>query len=364
MKSLKPIIALSITCLFISSVTADISEYFLRDPYDQLDLFRRSKLASRREKSSDNTENTDKDKKETEELDDDELVEDYLDYLLDVGALPSSEDQKADQESKDQEDQETKKLRPRKGPYEVGDDVLAAVKQPYNNNRRMGSYKKKPQRGAGNFKQQQQQIRDNIALESNSAPAAAVIRRRSKPQYAKPQMLRRSDEAKKQAFHKKKQGPGSQSSRDLPGLENVERLIPSSLKTVIEDSGKRIVKAVMQPIQTVTSSRPRNTHIKETTFSSKMESWLQPYRTYFGYMAPTFAPAHITTFLVTQWVSTIAITFAWITVGYMYNTMVTGRSNEGRSSQEPWEYLVPDSDTVSTVLHDLSEAAQRWHDEL
>ena len=359
MKSL-PIIALSITCLFIGSVTADISEYFLRDPYDQLDLFRRSKLASRRqsggEKSTDNTEIDDK--KEEEELDDDELVEDYLDYLLDVGALPS-EDQKAE-ESKAKEE-ESKKLRPRKGPYEVGDDVLAAVKQPYNN-RRMGSYKKKPQRGGGNFKQQQQ-IRDNIALESSvsSAAPAAVIRRRSKPQYAKPQMLRRSDEAKK-PFHKK-QGPPS-SSRDLPGLENVERLIPSSLKTVIEDSGKRIVKAVMQPIQTVTNSRPRNTHIKETTFSSKMESWLQPYRTYFGYMAPTFAPAHITTFLVTQWVSTIAITFAWITVGYMYNTMVTGRSNEGRSSQEPWEYLVPDSDTVSTVLHDLSEAAQRWHDEL
>ena len=129
-------------------------------------------------------------------------------------------------------------------------------------------------------------------------------------------------------------------------------------KTVIEDSGKRIVKAVMQPINSI----PRNTHIKETSFSSKMESWLQPYRSYFGYMAPTFAPAHITSFLVTQWVSTIAITIAWITVGYMWQSM-TGRSSEGRSI-EPWESLVPDSGTMAVVLQDLSDAAQRWHDEL
>ena len=37
--------------------------------------------------------------------------------------------------------------------------------------------------------------------------------------------------------------PREDPAKTLPGLENVERLIPSSLKTVIEDSGKRIVKA-------------------------------------------------------------------------------------------------------------------------
>ena len=324
-------------------VSADISEFFLRDPYDQLDLFRRSKPASQSEKAKEAS---------ADPEDDDELVEDYLDYLMDVGALPSTDKEETEEKEKKQEE-ETKKLRPRKGPYEVGDDVLAAVKQPFTPNRRMSNYKKKQSSrriASGNH------IQDNIALES-SMP---VVRRR-KPQYSQqpqPPMRRRSDEIKKPVMSQKL-GKGQ---ADLPGLENVERLIPSSLKTVIEDSGKRIVKAVMKPINA--ASRPRNTHIKETSFSSKMESWLQPYRTYFGYMAPTFAPAHITTFLVTQWVSTIAITFAWITVGYMYNTMIAGRSSEGRSSQEPWEYLVPDSDTVSTVLRDLSDAAQRWHDEL
>ena len=335
--------------LVLSSVlvSADISEFFLRDPYDQLDLFRRSKPASQSEKGKEVS---------TDPEDDDELVEDYLDYLMDVGALPSTDkDETEEKEKKSKEEEETKKLRPRKGPYEVGDDVLAAVKQPFTPNRRMSSYKKKQSSrriASGNH------IQDNIALES-SMPVPV---RRRKPQYAQPQppMRRRSDEIKKPVMSHQKSAQGQ---ADLPGLENVERLIPSSLKTVIEDSGKRIVKAVMKPINA--ASRPRNTHIKETSFSSKMESWLQPYRTYFGYMAPTFAPAHITTFLVTQWVSTIAITFAWITVGYMYNTMIAGRrSNEGRSSQEPWEYLVPDSDTVSTVLRDLSDAAQRWHDEL
>ena len=146
----------------------------------------------------------------------------------------------------------------------------------------------------------------------------------------------------------------------MPGLENVERLIPSSLKTVIQDSGKRIVKAVMQP---VVNNVPRHTQIRESSFTSQMESWISPYRSYFGYMAPTFAPDHITSYLVAQWVSTVAITVAWVTVGYMYQTM-TGRSSEGRSNPEPWESLVPNSDTVASVLYDLSVTAQRWHDEL
>ena len=118
--------------------------------------------------------------------------------------------------------------------------------------------------------------------------------------------------------------------------------------------------AVMQPI---VNNVPRHTQIRESSFTSKMGEFMQPYRTYFGYMAPTFAPDHITSYLVAQWVSTVAITVAWVSVGYMYQTM-TGRSSEGRSNPEIWEYLVPDSGTVATVLHDLSETAQRWHDEL
>ena len=43
-----------------------------------------------------------------------------------------------------------------------------------------------------------------------------------------------------------------------------------------------------------------------------------------------------------------AITIAWISVGYMFQTMGIGRSDEGRSNPEPWEELVPDSGTVGT----------------
>ena len=92
----------------------------------------------------------------------------------------------------------------------------------------------------------------------------------------------------------------------MPGLENVERLIPGSLKTVIEDSGKRIVKAVMQPIN---DFNPRDTQIRETSFTSAMGNMFGRYRTYFGYMAPTFAPDHITTYLVAQWTSTFVRIF-------------------------------------------------------
>lgn len=286
--------------------SADISEYFHRDPYDQLDLFRQSEVQK--------TSKSEQADIEKEEKNGDDLYEEYYDYLSDVGAISTTTT------TTQKPTVPVEKLRLRKGPFTVADDILSRVKKPRVTKKRY----------------QYNRHRDNVAAES--------IKRSGKPPMK---------------AASKRSPPPRPSSPVLPGLENVERLIPSSLKTVIEDSGKRIVKAVMQPINSV----PRNTQIRETSFTSKMESWMQPYRTYFGYMAPTFAPAHITTFLVTQWVSTIAITVAWITVGFMYQSMI-GRSDEGRSSHEPWEELVPDSNTMAIVFRDLSDAAARWHDEL
>ena len=325
------------------SAQGDISEYFLRDPYDQLDLFRQSITKA--------TEVAEEEEAASTEIkaggNDDGLYEEYYDYLYDVGALPAKETTTSTTTEKPKSSPKPPSL-PRlqlrkKNPLTVADDVLGRVKKPNKGRKspkKRYSYRYRPG--------------DNVAAE-----AAAAMKRHGKPhrghlqpKNAKPALPIKISAAPRQQLQQ------PQSPRDLPGLENVERLIPSSLKTVIEDSGKRIVKAVMQPINSI----PRNTHIKETSFSSKMESWLQPYRSYFGYMAPTFAPAHITSFLVTQWVSTIAITIAWITVGYMWQSM-TGRSSEGRSI-EPWESLVPDSGTMAVVLQDLSDAAQRWHDEL
>ena len=143
---------------------------------------------------------------------------------------------------------------------------------------------------SSNSRQQQQStaVRDNIAVESTQKSQMRLDHRghggQKKPQRSSPPMMQRKVD------------------RILPGLENVERLIPGSLKTVIEDSGKRIVKAVMQPINDF--NQPRDTVIRETTFSSAMGNMFGKYRTYFGYMAPTFAPDHITSYLVAQWTST------------------------------------------------------------
>lgn len=310
------------------SARADISEYFLRDPYDQLDLFRQSNLRTKDTAAT-------KEEESTEKANDEGIYEEYYDYLYDVGVLPTKETTTSTTTEKPTPSPSPPRLQPRKNPLQVAEDVLGRVKKP--TKRRKSSKKRYSYRP-----------RDNVAAE-----AAAAIKRQGKPM-----PHRNFAKAKPVSSKKLPQQPKLKQQQKLLGLENVERLIPSSLKTVIEDSGKRIVKAVMQPINNI----PRNTHIKETTFSSKMESWLQPYRSYFGYMAPTFAPDHITSFLVTQWVSTISITIAWIGVGYMWQTM-TGRSSDGRS-MEPWESLVPDSGTMAIVLQDLSDAAQRWHDEL
>jgi len=256
---------------------------------------------------------------------DTDALEDYYDYLYDIGALPektsttttTTTTPRPKQKRLSPKRSKRPHLSPRKGHLQVGADVLARVKKPIKNNRYSNTHNNRH--------------RDNVAVES----------------------FKRSDRIKRPMQRKE--------DKQLPGLENVERLIPGSLKTVIEDSGKRIVKAVMQPIN---DFNPRDTQIRETSFTSAMGNMFGRYRTYFGYMAPTFAPDHITTYLVAQWTSTFAITIAWISVGYMFQTMGIGRSDEGRSNPEPWEELVPDSGTVATVLHDLSEAAQRWHDEL
>ena len=320
------------------STQGDISEYFLRDPYDQLDLFRQSNLRTKDTAAASDT----KDDEEAEEkTNDNGLYDEYYDYLYDVGVLPSTKETTTSTTTeKPTTTPSPPRIQPRISSLTVADDVLGRVKKPKVKRRKASSKKRY------NYRPHH---RDNVATE------AEPIKRQGKP-------VPHRNFAQAKPASKLLKPHQSGHPRDLPGLENVERLIPSSLKTVIEDSGKRIIKAVMQPVNTL-NNIPRNTRIKETTFSSKMESWLQPYRSYFGYMAPTFAPDHITSFLVTQWVSTISITIAWITVGYLWQTMVTGRSSEGRSL-EPWENLVPDSGTMATVLFDLSEAAARWHDEL
>jgi len=318
--------------LTLSEAEPDISEYFLRDPYDQLDLFRQSNP-----KTKDTT--ATKEEESDEKTNDEGLYEEYYDYLYDVGVLPAKETTTTTTTEKPDTTPRPPRIQPRKNPLQVAEDVLGRVKKPVK--RRKSSKKRFSYR----------------PTDSLIAKAAAAIKRQGKPVQPHRNFAKAKPSASKLTQPKVKQQKPQ--PKVLPGLENVERLIPSSLKTVIEDSGKRIVKAVMQPINSI----PRNTHIKETSFSSKMESWLQPYRSYFGYMAPTFAPDHITSFLVTQWVSTISITIAWIVVGYMWQTMTTGRSSDGRS-MEPWESLVPDAGTVAVVLQDLSDAAARWHDEL
>ena len=165
---------------------------------------------------------------------------------------------------------------------QVGADVLARIKKP------IKSHRFSTTRSSNSRQQQSTAVRDNIAVESTQKSQMRLDHRghggQKKPQRSSPPMMQRKVD------------------RILPGLENVERLIPGSLKTVIEDSGKRIVKAVMQPINDF--NQPRDTVIRETTFSSAMGNMFGKYRTYFGYMAPTFAPDHITSYLVAQWTST------------------------------------------------------------
>ena len=166
------------------------------------------------------------------------------------------------------------RLSPRRGHLQVGADVLARIKKP------VKSHRFSTARSSNSV------VRDNIAVESTQKSQMRMDHRggHKKPQRSSPPKMQRKVD------------------RILPGLDNVERLIPGSLKTVIEDSGKRIVKAVMQPINDF--NQPRDTVIRETTFSSAMGNMFGKYRTYFGYMAPTFAPDHITSYLVAQWTST------------------------------------------------------------
>lgn len=282
------------------NAAADISEYFLRDPYDQLDLFRQSNPRLKEMLESNKLGQESSGSESVSEKKDEDLYDEYYDYLSDVGAISTTESTTSTASTTTTAASQKLKpfktrLRPRKGPLTVADDILSQVKQMKTHPRRMSSPAKRY-----SYQQPQIQMRDNMAA------AEQNIKRVGRPQQQQQQQAHKKRPVRKQPNLSKK-------ASVLSGLENVERLIPSSLMTVIEDSGKRIVKAVMQPINSV----PRNTQIRETSFVSTMGEWMQPYRTYFNYMAPTFAPSHITTFLVTQWISTIAITIAWVSVGFV-----------------------------------------------
>merc|ERR1712038_484446 len=108
------------SALLVTSASADISEYFLRDPYDQLDLFRQSTLQTR-EKTSTTSTTTSRPPKVAEATEDqggkDEIFEEYFDYLYDVGAL-----EKKTTTPEPKQRKIINRLRPRKGYLEVNAD--------------------------------------------------------------------------------------------------------------------------------------------------------------------------------------------------------------------------------------------------
>ena len=73
------------------SAQGDISEYFLRDPYDQLDLFRQSIQKATEDSSNEDDQEDVAASTEIKGSNDDGLYEEYYDYLYDVGALPAKE---------------------------------------------------------------------------------------------------------------------------------------------------------------------------------------------------------------------------------------------------------------------------------
>ena len=130
--------------------------------------------------------------------------------------------------------------------------------------------------------------------------------------------------------------------------DNLERFIPSSIKTIIADGGKKIVKTMLRPTQ--------------QTLAYNKKKISNPYRTYISTFAPVFAPTGVTTFLTQQWFSITAVTTAWIFAGSIYTAL--GGTDTGRSAPEPWESLIPDSKTVVKILREVADATDRYHDEL
>lgn len=190
-------------------ISADISEYFLTDPYDQLDLFRQqTKLLSKNLKSSAKSEDSDSqddasnellNQEETRRVNiadsiDADALEDYYDYLYDIGALPekpgmttTTTTTTAKPAVKTRKGPKRPfKMSSRRGHLQVGADVLARVKKP--------SSRTKTQK----YQSIDRSHRDNIAMESHKRMGGVV--------HQKKPMMRKQDK--------------------LPGLENVERLIP------------------------------------------------------------------------------------------------------------------------------------------
>ncbi len=137
--------------------------------------------------------------------------------------------------------------------------------------------------------------------------------------------------------------------------KEMERRIPESIKSIIRDSGSRIIGKVMRNggATSYKSLGGRAANMLRTAF--------------YGSVYPAFAPDHVTAHLVAQWVNVIAITFAWVALGGLYaSTGSTGRHGELASEEdEVWQEFLPDSQQVAYVLREVAAAAEKWHhDEL
>jgi len=122
------------------STKGDISEYFLRDPYDQLDLFRQSNLRTKDTAAASTT----KDDEEAEEkTNDNGLYDEYYDYLYDVGVLPTNKETTTSTTTeKPTTTPSPPRIQPRISSLTVADDVLGRVKKPKVKRRKASSKKR------------------------------------------------------------------------------------------------------------------------------------------------------------------------------------------------------------------------------
>lgn len=187
------------------------------------------------------------------------------------------------------------------------------------------------------------------------------------------------------AFGKKAEGPaagkrpGPDPSFDLAKIQ--KRLIPSDLKTVIEDNnGRKIVKTVLLPAaqegfkadeylrQVVLGpdERKDESHPEPSRIISAeiIQSILAPDS--FSSVKKIFDPRLVTIQIISSWVTAISSTLSWLILGTVNNMMLSRIKDleSGRAAPELWEDLVPDSETVASVLRSIAGIAERWHDEL
>ncbi|XP_040573404.1 uncharacterized protein [Lepeophtheirus salmonis] len=138
----------------------------------------------------------------------------------------------------------------------------------------------------------------------------------------------------------------------------INKLVSPKLDQMFKITSEKIVEKIIRPVINA-PERLRATSFGKNDYESSSRLILSNF-------GSIFKSEYVSIFLAQQWFHLITGTGCWILAAGLYHTL--GNDNMGRSApQEPWETLIPNSNTLTFIFRELADATEKYslhHDEL